>query len=71
MKSKNWFEVDRRGLAKLMSRRGKGVAVLELIQNAFDEPITSCTVTVEPHPKLGALTRIAAKMLMLTREGAL
>ena len=31
------FEVDRKGLAKLLARRGKHFAVLELPQNALDE----------------------------------
>lgn len=31
------FEVDRKGLAKILARRGKAFAVLELIQNAWDE----------------------------------
>jgi hypothetical protein len=43
-----WFEVDRKGLAKILERRGKSFAILELIQNAFDEDIESCAVRVEP-----------------------
>lgn len=31
-----WFEVDKDGLAKLLERKGKAFAVLELIQNAWD-----------------------------------
>lgn len=31
------FEVDRKGLAKLLSRKGKEFVILELIQNAWDE----------------------------------
>ena len=34
------FEVDKEGLAKLMSRRGASFAVLELLQNAWDEAST-------------------------------
>lgn len=35
--AKDWFEVSKKGLAKLVERRGKASLVLELIQNAFDE----------------------------------
>jgi hypothetical protein len=31
-----WFEVDKRGLAALLERRGRFFAILELIQNAWD-----------------------------------
>jgi len=48
MNSKNWFEVDRRGLAKILERRGKSFGVLELIQNAWDEPgVTCCDIIIE------------------------
>src|SRR5262245_56826491 len=33
-----WFEVDKQGLAKILERKGKEFALLELIQNAWDEP---------------------------------
>lgn len=46
---KNWFEIDRKGLAKLVERRGKVALVFELISNAFDADGTSqVTVTIEP-----------------------
>lgn len=52
MKSKSWFDVDREGLAVLLERRGKAWAVLELVQNAFDEPgVTSVSVRLDPVPK--------------------
>lgn len=35
---KNWFEVDKEGLAKILERKGKEFAVFELVQNAWDEP---------------------------------
>jgi hypothetical protein len=42
-----WFEVDKEGLAKLVERRGKGVALLELLQNAWDAPgVTAVTVQI-------------------------
>jgi hypothetical protein len=33
---KNWFEVDPKGLAQILERKGKEFIVFELIQNAFD-----------------------------------
>lgn len=36
MKKNGWFEVDHRGLAKLLEERGKAIAVVELLQNAWD-----------------------------------
>lgn len=38
------FEVDKAGLSKLMSRRGKDFIVGELIQNAWDENVTRVDV---------------------------
>lgn len=50
--SKSWFEIDREGLAVLLERRGKAWAVLELIQNAFDEPgVSSVSVRLDPVPR--------------------
>lgn len=45
--SKNWFDVDRKGLAKLLERRGgKAWVIFELLSNAWDED--GCTeVAVE------------------------
>lgn len=46
---KNWFEIDRRGLAKLVERRGKIALVHELIANALDaEGTTRVEVVLEP-----------------------
>lgn len=45
------FEVDRVGLAKLLARRGIEFAVMELVQNALDEEITSVEVTLEKWPE--------------------
>jgi hypothetical protein len=43
-----WFEVDKQGLAKILERRGKEFGLLELIQNAWDEPgVSSVTATLE------------------------
>lgn len=41
------FEVDKKGLAQLLERKGKGSVVVELIQNAWDEDTTSVHVTLE------------------------
>jgi hypothetical protein len=42
MNNKNWFEVDRKGLKELQEGKTKTFVVRELLQNAFDEDITSC-----------------------------
>jgi len=45
---KNWFEVDRQGLAQILERKGKEFALFELVQNCFDEPgVTKVSVTLE------------------------
>jgi hypothetical protein len=45
---KNWFEVDKQGLAKILERKGKEFVLFELIQNAWDEPgVTKVSVTLE------------------------
>jgi hypothetical protein len=41
-----WFEVDRGGLRQLQEGKPKTFVIRELLQNAFDEDITKCTVTV-------------------------
>ena len=47
-KMKNWFEVDKEGLAGVLERRGKEFALFELIQNAWDEPgVSKVSVTLE------------------------
>lgn len=46
-----WFSVDKEGLAGLLEGRGKHRAVLELVQNAWDEPgASSVTVTLATIP---------------------
>src|SRR6266436_1618484 len=45
---KNWFEVDKQGLAKLLERKGKEFALFELIQNAWDEPgVSKVSISLE------------------------
>ena len=46
---KNWFDVDRKGLAKLIERRGKIALIHELIANAWDaDGTTLVEVILEP-----------------------
>lgn len=43
----DWFSVDKEGLARLLERKGKASAVLELIQNAWDEKgVTQVTISL-------------------------
>lgn len=44
----NWFDIDKEGLARLLERKGKAFAVLELIQNSWDEASTLVEVTLVP-----------------------
>lgn len=46
----NWFEVDHKGLAKLLERKGKAFALFELVQNAWDENTSRVEVTLERIP---------------------
>jgi len=47
--SKNWFEIDRKGLAKLIERRGKIALIFELISNALDaDGTTRVDIVLEP-----------------------
>src|SRR5207249_3080073 len=48
--SERWFDVDPKGLAKLIERRGKSFVVFELIQNAWDTGARDVHVTLEPVP---------------------
>ena len=45
---KNWFEVNKHGLAKILERKGKEFALFELIQNGRDEPgVTRVTASLQ------------------------
>jgi hypothetical protein len=45
---KNWFEVDKQGLARLLERKGKEFVLFELIQNRWDEAgVTKVSVSLE------------------------
>ena len=46
---KDWFTVDKEGLAKVLGRRDKAFAVMELIQNAWDaDGVSLVEVTMKP-----------------------
>ncbi len=42
-----WFEVDKRGLGKILERRGKSFVLTELIQNAWDENTSVVRIVLE------------------------
>jgi hypothetical protein len=49
--NKNWFDVDKKGLANLVNRRpSKGFMVFELLQNAWDEKSSRVDAILEPVP---------------------
>jgi hypothetical protein len=43
---RDWVDVDMDGLRKILERRGKELAVYELVQNAWDENVTKVEVTI-------------------------
>jgi hypothetical protein len=46
---KNWFDIDRKGLAKLIERRGKIALLLELVANGLDaDGTTRVEIVLEP-----------------------
>jgi len=45
-----WFEVDKDGLGKLVERKGKEYVLYELIQNAWDQQVTTVDVTLTKEP---------------------
>lgn len=45
-----WFDVDKKGLGKIVERKGKSFVVFELIQNAWDQNVTRVDVVLEPIP---------------------
>lgn len=47
------FEVDKKGLAQILARRGIQFAALELLQNAFDEKSQQVTVSLYTAPTRG------------------
>jgi len=50
-KNKNWFEVDRDGLSKILADRGRAQLIVELIANAWDESgTTRVDVSIDAMP---------------------
>ena len=45
---KNWFEINKEGLAKIVERKGKAFVLFELIQNAWDQNVTEVHVSLKP-----------------------
>lgn len=57
--SESWFVVDKEGLRKTLSRKGKAFAIYELLQNGYDEHSTKLEVTLtEPTNNKSVLTCI-------------
>jgi hypothetical protein len=55
--SQSWFVVDKQGLRKTLSRKGKAFAIYELLQNGYDENSTKLEVTLtEPRNGKSMLT---------------
>jgi hypothetical protein len=55
--SQPWFVVDKEGLRKTLSRKGKAFAIYELLQNGYDENSTKVEVTLtEPRNGKSILT---------------
>lgn len=53
----DWFDVDKQGLARLVTQKGKAFVLYELVQNAFDAPgVTNVTVTLEKDPSARSAT---------------
>lgn len=46
--TKDWFKVDKGGLAKLLEMRGKEFAIYELLQNAWDTKCPTVTMSLKP-----------------------
>lgn len=55
-----WFDVDKSGLSKIMSRKEKHFVLFELIQNAWDENSSEVFVTVDK-PKNSQFVDIVVK----------
>ncbi|HLY83011.1 MAG TPA: hypothetical protein VKQ71_08495, partial [Acidimicrobiales bacterium] len=53
--STSWFDVDKAGLARLVDRRGKATAILELVSNAWDQDVRRVCVNLRTLSKERAL----------------
>ena len=70
--SKNWFEIDRAGLAKLIERRGKIALVHELIGNALDaDGTTRVEVVLSPEQGVPHATVVVSDDSMPCRRATL
>ena len=49
-KTADWFTVDRKGLAKLLERRGKEFVVYELLSNALDTEAKEISIDLKARP---------------------
>ena len=47
MVKNSWFDVDKKGLAKLLQRKGKAFILYELLQNAWDENVNVVDATLK------------------------
>lgn len=57
--SNNWFDVDRKGLAQLIERKGKVALLFELIQNSIDaDGTTEVRVFLNPIPGVPKVTLV-------------
>ena len=57
-----WIEVDRAGLAKQLSRKGKAWVLYELIQNGLDEDgVTQVDVKLDPAPDHRGYVRVTVE----------
>jgi len=56
MKSKNWFEVSQEGLKQLQAGKSKDFVVRELIQNAWDEDISTCGLSTSYEKGMAHIT---------------
>jgi hypothetical protein len=55
-KDTGWFEVSKEGLAQILERKGRSFAVLELLQNSWDQ--TTKLITCELHVEGRGLARL-------------
>ena len=53
-----WFDVDRKGLSQLMADRPRSFILAELIQNAWDQNVTTVSVEIEKLRRGLAVVRV-------------
>jgi hypothetical protein len=59
MRRKNWLDVDMEGMRKVLERRGKQLAIYELVQNGWDEDVTKVEVALT-RPENGSLELVVS-----------